>query len=243
MDGAGHRGGRRGPRARLRDRSRDRQHRGVHRDVRRPRDRVEHHGRLHRLRLAGTRCLLRVRRLRVRPRARAPRHPGWVRALCVRPGCRCAHRGACTGDRLDRAAHPRRDVRDRDHRDDVHDPAACREPRRAHRRWFRAELPGAALERRLLRHAVLLRDAGDGPGLARDLVVDPALEVRPRAARDPRRRGQGARRRRSGARLQADRVHHQRRSGGDDRRRLRLLRHLHLPAVSPSTRWSAYRWS
>ena len=43
------------------------------------------------------------------------------------------------------------------------------------------------------------------------LVVDPALEVRPRPARDPRRRGQSARGRRAGTRIQAHRVHHQRR--------------------------------
>ena len=62
-------------------------------------------------------------------------------------------------------------------------------------------------------------------------MVDPALEVRPRPARDSRRRGQGARGRRAGARLQADRVRHQRRAGGHDRRRVRLLRDLHLSAV------------
>ena len=45
------------------------------------------------------------------------------------------------------AAHPRGDVRDRDHRDDVHDPTARREPGGTHRGRRRPELPGPAVER------------------------------------------------------------------------------------------------
>ena len=64
-------------------------------------------------------------------------------------------------DRMDCAADARRHVCHRHDRDDVHDPVARREPRGLTGRSG-SQLPGAAVERRLLRHALLLRDAAHG---------------------------------------------------------------------------------
>ena len=55
-----------------------------------------------------------------------------------------------------------------------------------HRRRRGLELSRTAVERRLLQHPFLLRDAADGTRRPRHLVVDPALEVRSGPARDPR---------------------------------------------------------
>ena len=228
---------------RVRVRPGDGQHRRVHGHVRRARHGLEHHGWVHRLRLA-------------RPRPRSSGSARTRSASCSRtsafrrgyePFLFVPVAGALTV--VLALAIGWIALRTRAATFVIVTIAMMFMSSCSPRTWWGSPVVGAGLSfpvppwtGALLRHAVLLRDAGDGDGRARHLVVDPALEVRSRPARHPRRRGQGARRRRPRARVQAHRVHHQRRSRGDDRRHLRLLRDLHLPAVRDRSAGRRSRW-